>query len=84
MSYRKFSELSETGLLWLINRQVLHPRGFALALVMDEEMGEPVGWALVGDGIEPWNYPDGTENDLLAAVNLLLAPFPPDEDESDE
>ena len=30
--YRPLLELSEAGLLWLINRVVFHPRGIALAL----------------------------------------------------
>lgn len=75
---RTFAELRETGLLWLINRQVLHPRGWALALHFDDD-GNAVGWSLQGDGIEPWNFPDGTENDLLAAVSALLAPLEQDE-----
>lgn len=70
---RPFEDLSETGLLWLINRQVFHPRGFAFALAMDAH-GKAVGWQLVGDGIEPWNFPDGHENELLAAANETLAP----------
>lgn len=55
---RPFRELMEdTGLLWLINRTVFHPRGFALALVFaDDEREQPLGWQLVGDGTAVWAY----------------------------
>jgi len=61
-------DLRDTGLLWLINRQVFHPRGFALAV--DSEGG---GLSLLGDGVEPWNFEDGTETDTLAKVERLFA-----------
>lgn len=49
-----FASLQSTGLLWLINRVVFHPRGLALALCVNEdEPGDPVvGWTLTGDGSE--------------------------------
>lgn len=60
-----WSALRDTGLLWLINTAALHPRGFALAIsygdaTRDEiEAGaEPVGFYLVGDGSEPWQFAD--------------------------
>jgi len=62
MASRPFSELRDTGLLWLVNTAVFHPRGFALALVFDG--GEAVGWELTGDGTEPWMF-DPTDPDLL-------------------
>jgi hypothetical protein len=52
---RPFEELRESGLLWLINRTVFHPRGFALGLVLDAE-GHVTGWTLGGDGAEPWQF----------------------------
>lgn len=67
---RPLSELRESGLLWLINRTVLHPRGFALALVVDGN--EVVGWQLLGDGTEPWSFGDD-ETDLFARVEALLS-----------
>lgn len=66
--WRPLSEFRETGLLWLINRQVFHPRGFAIGLNFNE-VGDVDGWVLYGDGIEPWNFKDGEENEFLAAVN---------------
>jgi len=70
---RPFRELMEdTGLLWLINRMVFHPRGFALALVFaDDERHEPVGWQLVGNGTQVWVYDPAelaTEAERFAAA----------------
>lgn len=52
------------GVLWMVNRTVFHPRGFALAL--DSETGD---LTLLGDGSEPWSYdlrePDGTDQEDL-------------------
>lgn len=86
---RPFSELRDTGLLWLLNRVVFHPRGFALALHYTgkfPDMGECVGWSLHGDGSEPWSMGDPpaeyqalgapTEDELFARVSALLKPGP--------
>lgn len=74
---RPFSELRDTGLLWLINTSVLHPRGYALALHMDDD-GNATGWSLMGDGTEAWTMgdpPDGhpTLDELMARTKELLA-----------
>lgn len=66
---RPFHELSESGLLWLINRAVFHPRGFALALV--RQGGVLVGWRLLGDGSEPWRF-DGDEDTHFGAAEQTL------------
>lgn len=70
---RAFAELRDVGLLWLINRVVLHPRGYALGLTIDAATGEALGWWLFGDGTEPWNYPEGDEPEQFAAVEALLS-----------
>lgn len=68
---RPFSELSDSGLLWLINTSVLHPRGFALALVLDDS-GNATGWQLLGDGREVWMF--GEEmHDQFDAIQQTLA-----------
>lgn len=62
MEVKQFNELRDTGLLWLINKALLHPRGYALAL--HYEVGEDgtmnvdncTGWSIMGDGTEPWHY----------------------------
>lgn len=63
---RPLSELSDSGLLWLINATVFHPRGFALALDMTPD-GEVTGWALLGNGTEPWVF-GGPRNERFAAA----------------
>jgi hypothetical protein len=75
---RDFSELSDSGLLWLINRAVLHPRGFALGIVYDKdrkaEDRKAIGWELCGDGSEPWAYVSAeAEDKLFAAAEATLA-----------
>jgi hypothetical protein len=67
---RSFDELRSSGLLWLINRVVFHPRGFALALSMRD--GEPVGWKMLGDGSEVWRF-EGDEDELFERVRQTFA-----------
>lgn len=71
---RPFADLRDSGLLWLVNTSVLHPRGYALALHFDAE-GNATGWSLQGNGSEPWTFmADDPELDVrFAAVNRLLA-----------
>lgn len=79
---RPFAELRPTGLLWLINVTVFHPRGYALAIHLNDE-GEATGWSLMGDGTESWTMGDPPEDqrpagyqtcdDLFAAAKALLA-----------
>lgn len=72
---RPFSDLKEeTGLLWLINSVVFHPRGVAFALYSDND-GNITGWNLVNDGTdEPWHYNDSpTINERYRAANRTIA-----------
>lgn len=78
------AELRDSGLLWLINRVVFHPRGYALALHFDDYHEEVVGWSLLGDGTEVWTmgedptpeerakYGALSEDELFALVKALL------------
>lgn len=68
---RPLRELSESGLLWLINAVVFHPRGYALALAMNTVTGEVTGWDLLGDGREPWRYADDCDDRFAAAEATL-------------
>lgn len=71
---RPWNELRSSGLLWLINATVFHPRGFALAFVMDDD-AQPIGWRLVGDGREPWRFEtnmDDLVNELFRAAEATL------------
>lgn len=67
-----WEEFRSNGLLWLLNTSVLHPRGYALALV--QLGGSFVGWTMLGDGSEPWTFIDGGADHEFAAVNRLLGP----------
>lgn len=57
---RTLEELRTSGLLWLINTSVFHPRGVSLALDYSTD-GESLGWSIQGDGSEPWVFEDGPE-----------------------
>lgn len=64
-------DLRKDGLLWLINRTVFHPRGYALAI--DPEADN--AFYLMGDGSEPWRYDlgEGGERAHFRAVEAVLA-----------
>jgi hypothetical protein len=69
---RPFGELKDSGLLWLVNRAALHPRGFALAIHFDGA-GDATGWSIMGDGSEPWAYlMDAEEDDCFARLEATL------------
>ncbi len=77
---RPFDDMRATGLLWLINRVVFHPRGFALAFHVAD--GEVTGWSLLGDGAEVWRFVCDDEDKHFADVAALfreaaLVPQPP-------
>lgn len=68
---RPLAELRTSGLLWLINRVVFHPRGFAVALHATDA-GEVVGWQLLGDGGEVWSFSEeADEASFLVAEETL-------------
>lgn len=67
---RPFDELTSSGLLWLINRVVFHPRGYALGVVFDED-GEAAGWVLRGDGQEVLRFPEDEQGNFTDAQNTL-------------
>lgn len=69
---REFKDLIHSGLLWAINRYLLHPRGFALAVHKDGD-GNAVGWSLRGDGREPWKYlTDAVEDECFTRFERTL------------
>lgn len=69
-SVRPVGELRDAGLLWLINATVFHPRGYALALHVDDS-GAVVGWSLMGDGSEPWRFANDMDARFAAAEQTL-------------
>ena len=75
---RSFAELREHGLLWLINRVVFHPRGFALALHVNDDGETVTGWSMLGDGCESWNYAESIDEDeAFLAVEAFLSSLRP-------
>lgn len=72
---RPFEDLRPTGLLWLINAAVFHPRGFALALCYDG--GRLAGWRLLGDGSEPWRFEGDSIDRHFGEVEALFAAHRP-------
>lgn len=71
MDERPFEELLDTGMLWLLNRATLHPRGFALAIHRDDD-GKATGWSIIGDGTECWAYRNETDDEKFQAVEQFL------------
>lgn len=61
-----FDALVEEGLLWLINAEVFHPRGYAMALHYSN--GRIDGWALLGDGTEPFTFDHDLAKEKFEAV----------------
>lgn len=68
---RPFSEFAETGLLWLVNTSVFHPRGYALAFHKDDA-GDVVGWSLLGDGTERWAFAENWPTDQRSPDDAFL------------
>lgn len=64
-------ELQDKGLLWLINRVVFHPRGFALALLPEVD-GTVTHLRLLGDGTETITF-DSEDDEFRAAEATFTA-----------
>lgn len=67
VAQRQQVDLLETGLLWLINTTVFHPRGFSLGYAAETGQFE-----LLGDGTEAWVFSDETAQEKFRAVSELL------------
>lgn len=68
---QRLGALSGSGLLWLINRVVFHPRGFALALHTESD-GRVTGWSIQGAGKEVWKFSDADDDASFAAAEKTL------------
>lgn len=57
-----FEALMPTGILWLINRTVFHPRGLALSIAVPADGGPCQGWEIVAspDG-SPYHFSDAVD-----------------------
>lgn len=71
---RGFDEIRESGLLWLINKALFHPRGYALAWVKDEN-GNTEGWTILGDGSEPWCFSEEIDNEYFGKAERELVKY---------
>lgn len=69
---RQFADLSATGLLWLINRVVFHPRGLALAIHVDDA-GVATGWTLLGDGKKCFTFNAADDDESFARLQQFLS-----------
>lgn len=67
-----FNEFEQSGLLWLINRLVFHPRGYTFGLVPDKN-GNMIGWAVVGDGKKCQRFDPGMDELGFLAAETFLA-----------
>ena len=64
-------DMHDTGLLWLVNRVVFHPRGFALGMAYAGNVF--TGFMLYGAGSEPNSFVAEDEPELFAAAERLFA-----------
>lgn len=55
----------DDGLLWLVNTAILHPRGFALGVQVDEN-DEPVGLAVAQHTDDYWHFQPGEFDDVFS------------------
>lgn len=62
------SALSDTGILWLINRTVFHPRGFALSLMRNKD-GTVSSWNIKGTGKDVFVF--NAEDDALHFAQVI-------------
>lgn len=67
-----FIDLSDTGLLWLINRVVFHPRGYKLALICKDGTREVEGWTLQGNGSEVYVFSESDDDAEFTKVNAFF------------
>lgn len=66
-----FKEFRDKGLLWAINSQVFHPRGYAVMFILDDE-GNVTGWELLGNGSEVWSFDSETNDSGFERFNAFL------------
>lgn len=67
-----FEAMSDMGILWLINKEVFHPRGLALGLCIDRTE-KVTGWTISGDGGEPWSFPEEVDKEYSARAEATLS-----------
>lgn len=75
--FEPFETMRDQGVLWAINRYLFHPRGYALALMVEED-GTVSGWSIQGDGSEVWTFTSEDDDRLFAAFEAFLASLTPE------
>lgn len=68
---QSFDQLRASGVLWLINATVFHPRGMALAIEFDDD-GECIGWKLCTDS-EAWVFTDTEANIGFDSFEMFIS-----------
>lgn len=63
-----FNTLSDMGLIWKINKEILHPLGLALTR---DPSGISVGAIVSDDG--SWEYPETSDFQNIAKLNKVYA-----------
>lgn len=71
-----FEQLRDTGLLWLINTTVFHPRGYAMSIDLDPETGAARGFQIIGDGKNRWTYHESLTAELDAKFQTIRRLLP--------
>lgn len=69
--FNDFNLMSNTGVLWAINRYLFHPRGYALALVQNDD-GEVIGWQVLGDGKEVFTFFENSDDNKFVRFESFL------------
>jgi len=69
--FSDFSLMSDTGVLWAINRYLFHPRGYALALIKNDEE-EVTGWQILGDGKQIFTYTEDSDDNRFVRFESFL------------
>lgn len=59
-------DLREDGVLWMINKAVFHPRGYALAVT---EKGD---FHILGDGEEVWSFHQDVDQECFEKFSALM------------
>ena len=66
------SDLSDSGMLWYLNRVAFHPQGFALAFIYEDD-GTVSGWTLQGDGSEVWTFSNEVDDKYFSKAQEFFA-----------
>lgn len=73
MAMRTFEDFRAAGLLWLVNRHVFHPMGYALTFHIDTETKRVLGWSIQGDGREVWSFAEKDDDAGFHDVKRFFA-----------